>query len=64
MPDGDKSNKKKSAKDAARQQGWTVKEASPSRTAGKHGTGPRMAPRLVKNSRKPPGGKPGSSKSI
>ena len=58
MPDGDKSNENKSAKDAARQQGWTVKGPSPSRTVGKHGTGPRMAPRLVKNSRKPPGGKP------
>ncbi len=64
MPDGDKSNEKKSARDGAQQQGWTVKGASNSRTSGKHGTGPRVAPPLVKTSRKPPGGKPGGSKRV
>ena len=62
MPESKDGNEKRVANDSERSSGWSAKDSSEFRVARKHGTGPRVAPPLVKTSRKPPGNHPKISK--
>ena len=61
MPNSDKGSKEGYIQDGGLPKDRPAKMKSETRIAGKHGTGPKERPPLVRSSRKPPGGKPSAS---
>ena len=64
MPDKEKKNRDGSFQDEGSTKERTAKMGSKWHIAGKHGTGPKESPPLVKTSRKPPGGLPERSRKV